>query len=170
MIKNATLPIDNHFHTIEIRSLFNPAFCAVVIHEFLKGYIPLDSKGAHFPLLFFVLPITMQKSIREKMQGTNSATGLHRWLIERPEVRVEIAQVMNGMSPFTKQALLFGMQSKVLSIEGGRVTIATSRNLKRPTDWEDERGDIIKKSSLLGKWFAQIEDPTTIYVMFGVTV
>lgn len=156
-------------YPVEFRSLLNPAFCSVVLSEFIKGYQTYESTGAPYPLLFFVLPLTLQKSVRMKMNGCNAATGLHSWLIEQAEVRVDLALVMDSLVPFTKKAVLFSLQRQVFTIgEKGSIRMGNKRNMKQPAGWNDERSDILKKSLLLGKWFGQIQDGSTIFTLFGV--
>lgn len=170
MNKTTNVSVEGRSYSIEIRALFNSAFCALVLNEFIKGYQSIESKGSIFPLLFFILPIVLQKSTRDRMNGTNASTSLQKWLVENSEVRVELGQAINGMISFTKQAIIFGIHSQVFQIQNNYLILTNNRKLKQPQGWNDERGDILKKSMLLGKWFAQIDDCTTIYAMFGVRV
>ncbi|MGG1314167.1 three component ABC system middle component [Cohnella laeviribosi] len=171
MDQEAILIKNNDDDPVELRSLLNPAFCAVVLSEFIKGYQSYVRSGAPFPLLFFVLPLALQKSVRIKMNRCNAATGLHSWLIQHADVRVDIALVIDSLVHFTKKATLFGIHRGVLLInEDGSICIGNKRTMKQPTGWNDERSDILKKSMLLGKWFGQIHDASTIFSLFGVRI
>jgi hypothetical protein len=170
MNNQALSVVDDGYFSIEIKSLLNPAFCAYVLYEFIKGYQTIDSRGAQYPLIFFVLPIVLQKVIRQKMNGTNASTGLNKWLVDNSEVRIELVQIISGMNYFTKKSLLFGLQSQIISMQNNKIVVGNNKKIKQPQGWIDERGDIIKKSTLLGKWFAQMEDSATIFTMFGVRI
>lgn len=170
-MNDTTLIDSEESYPIELRSLLNPAFCTVVLSEFVKGYETYENAGVPYPLLFFALPLTLQKSVRMKMNRCNAATGLHSWLIEYAEVRVDIALVMDSLVPFTKKAILFALQREVLIIgENVSFRIGNKRKIKQPKGWNDERSDILKKSLLLGKWFGQIQDSSTIFSLFGVKI
>lgn len=158
-------------YPVELRSLLNPAFCTVVLSEFLKGYQSYMGAGAPYPLLFFDLPLSLSNTVRMKMNGCNAATGLHSWLIEHVEVKVDFSLVMGSLVPITKRAVLFALQREVFVFkENGLLKLENKGGMKQPTGWNDERKDILKKSLLLGKWFGQIQDSSTIFSLFGVRI
>jgi len=49
----------------EIRNLFNPAFCGLVLFRSLGGYEEKDSRGMPFSLTLLVLPLCLHKHSRE---------------------------------------------------------------------------------------------------------
>ena len=49
----------------EIRNLFNPAFCGLVLFRALHGYEEQDARGMPFSLSLLVLPLCLHKDSRE---------------------------------------------------------------------------------------------------------
>ncbi|WP_298331466.1 three component ABC system middle component, partial [Asticcacaulis sp.] len=49
----------------EIRTLFNPAFCGLVMFRALLGYEEEDARGMPFSLSLLVLPLCLHKDSRE---------------------------------------------------------------------------------------------------------
>lgn len=49
----------------EIRNLFNPAFCGLVLFRALRGYEEEDARGMPFSLSLLVLPLCLHKDSRE---------------------------------------------------------------------------------------------------------
>ena len=49
----------------EIRNLFNPAFCGLVLFRAMHGYEEEDPRGMPFSLSLLVLPLCLHKDSRE---------------------------------------------------------------------------------------------------------
>ena len=49
----------------EIRNLFNPAFCGLVLFRSLNGYEDIDERGMPFSLSLLVLPLCLHKDSRQ---------------------------------------------------------------------------------------------------------
>ncbi len=54
----------------EIRNLFNPAFCGLVLFRALYGYEEEDARGMPFSLSLLVLPLCLHKDSREVIAGS----------------------------------------------------------------------------------------------------
>ena len=54
----------------EIRNLFNPAFCGLVLFRALHGYEEEDDRGMPFSLSLLVLPLCLHKDSREIIAGS----------------------------------------------------------------------------------------------------
>ena len=114
---------------VEYANLLNPAFCSILLHNAVKGYQQEKNRGMPYPLLFLVLPIVLHRSTREALPK-RIVTRLHIWLQERPEVRVGFGDRSRDLVLYTKEAITFGMQTKIISIgKQGNLTII-KRNLK----------------------------------------
>ena len=49
---------------IEIRNLFNPAFCGLLLFRALCGFEEEDNSGMPFSLTLLILPLSLQKDSR----------------------------------------------------------------------------------------------------------
>ena len=56
----------------EIRNLFNPAFCGVVLYRALCGYEEREPRGIPFSLSLLVLPLCLHKDSREVISSNPS--------------------------------------------------------------------------------------------------
>lgn len=156
---------------IEYANLLNPAFCAILLHSSIKGYQKEKNSGMPYPLVFLVLPIVLHRSTRDVLPK-KIVTKLHSWLQERPEVRVGFGERTKHLVPYTKEALSFGMQTKVINIDSQGNLIWVQRKLKDTStiSWskEAETTRCYKKSEFIGRWLAQAGEVSTIYTMWGI--
>jgi hypothetical protein len=69
---------------IEIRNLFNPAFCGLVMHRAMCGYEEEESspQGVPFSLTFLVLPLCLHKETREVLLKGNRSYLLKHFTTE----------------------------------------------------------------------------------------
>ena len=65
----------------EVAHLFNPAFCALLLREAVRGFAEVSPSGMPHPLVFLLLPIVLHKATRESLPGSIT-TKMHPWLQE----------------------------------------------------------------------------------------
>ena len=56
---------------IEIRNLFNPAFCGLVLFRSFCGYDEEDPRGMPFSLALLILPLCLHKDSRDVLLQRN---------------------------------------------------------------------------------------------------
>lgn len=154
---------------IEIANLFNPAFCAVVLRESVRRYVTVSKNPMPYPLMFLILPIILHQKTRSSLPR-NTNTKLHSWLHDNPAARVEFAERAERLIPYTKEAIIFGLQREILILdEQGNVNYV-KRKL-RTLNWQSgtEPDECVKKAAILGCWFAESGDTETIYALWGVS-
>lgn len=66
----------------EVKNLFNPAFCGLVLFRALQGYEEENPDGMPLSLALLVLPLCLQKDSREVIAGSSrscpSSNGLRQ--------------------------------------------------------------------------------------------
>lgn len=155
----------------EITALLNPAFCSVVIYEFVAGYQSEAGRPLDLPLVFFALPVSLHAQSRAAMQRTNVRTGVQSWLSDHPQVRLGLKTRINQTATYTREALIFGCSVGLLEIQGTRVGIGRQNLSKaRALPLDDERKHIFANSRKLGRWFGRVDDARTLLISFGVTL
>ena len=77
----------------EIRNLFNPAFCGLILFRALHGYEEEDSRGMPFSLSLLVLPLCLHKESREVIAGSPRS-----YLLTRASARADTIWVCLGRS------------------------------------------------------------------------
>jgi len=152
----------------EIANLFNPAFCSLLLRESAAGFMKENNEGMPFPLTAFILPLVLHKTTRELMPKTIS-TKLHVWLKDNEEVRIDFTKRTRQFVSLTKEAVIFGMQGKMIMIDKNGSLIPVKRKFKK-LSWANDSEPAVcrKKSHFLGRWFAHSGDISTIYAMWGI--
>lgn len=116
----------------EIANLLNPAFCSVLLRSSIDGFQKEKEYGISYPLLFLVLPLVLHAPTRQTLPKTTQ-TKLHVWLQNFPEVRVRFVNRTRELVPYTKEALIFGLQTEIIAICNNGNFIVTPKTLKKPS-------------------------------------
>lgn len=151
--------------------LFNPAFCGVVLHEFVKKYVRAKAAPCSFALLFCVFPIALHSKTRFALPGS-TLTSLYSWRERNPEVLIGFAERARSLRPVAQEALRFGLDRAVyqLTEEGdlllGDKLLAVGKKFQEGLT-EDAR-DCIVTARLLGRWFAKAGTTSTIMAVWGI--
>ena len=93
----------------ELKTLFNPAFCGVVISRALAGYEEEKADGMPFSLVLLVLPLCLHKETRLVLSA-NSRGYLLKAIERNPPMLVNFAERAKDMMPFALEALGFLME------------------------------------------------------------
>jgi hypothetical protein len=151
---------------VEVANLFNPAFCTVLLQSSIRGFQSQRDGGMPYPLLFLVLPIVLHSYTRQTLPRT-TATKMHVWLQEHPEVRIGFVERSRNLVPYTKEALIFGIQAGTITI-GTDGSFAWVPKSLRKSGHDSELDRLQKRAEFLGKWLAQFEEPSNIFTMWGI--
>jgi hypothetical protein len=151
---------------VEVANLFNPAFCAVLLQCAIREFQSQRSGGMPYALLFMVLPIVLHSYTRQTLP-TTTLTKMHVWLREHPEVRIGFAERTRNMVPFTREALMFGVQTRTIAIETNGNFTWVKRSLKLPSG-DSDLVNLLECAKFLGRWLAQLEEPSNIFTMWGI--
>ena len=119
-----------------VANLFNPAFCALLLFDFINQYSKKkDNLGMPYSLMYFILPIVLHKETRDSLpKSTNKI--LHPWIQENPNIRIGFSQRAREFVPFTKEALILGVSSGLFSIIDGN--ILPGRVKEKSINWVNE--------------------------------
>src|SRR5262249_16424452 len=99
----------------EIRNLFNPAFCGLVLFRSLSGYEEEDARGIPFSLTLLILPLCLHKQSREVLLRSNRSYFL-KVVSSHPELLVDFGHRVTDLLPFTFEALGFLMHLGVFEV------------------------------------------------------
>jgi len=150
--------------------LLNPGFLGLVMWSAAAGFHEATQAGLPFHLAFVVAPVSLHKATREALPPS-SRTSLAAWIEENAVFRVGFAERARSLSPFVRDALLFGAAQGLLSVgDGGRIEPAPrprafARYLRESSD---EVHDCVKKAGFAAKWFALAGSPATVMALWGV--
>jgi hypothetical protein len=141
----------------EVRNLFNPAFCGLILFRALRGYEELNEDGMPFSLALLVLPLCLHKESRQTLEKGN-----------RGYLLKVFAKRATDLLPFALEA--FGMLMErgciQVTVDGRMRTVP---DLVRKSDTGTaESVSCQRVARFIGKEFARIEDRVTVYATFGV--
>jgi hypothetical protein len=151
----------------EIRNLFNPAFCGVILFRALAGYEEEDEAGMPFSLSLLVLSLCLHKDTRLVL-SENSRGYLLKAIEKNPRILVGFAKRAKDLLPFALEALGFLMERGCFIVtEDGRLRTVDKKVRKKATG-TDESIACQRVARFIGKEFARIGDRHTIYTSLGV--
>ena len=151
----------------EVRNLFNPAFCGLILFRALQGYEEENPDGLPFSLSLLVLPLCLQKDSRQVIAGSPRSY-LMRTVEKNPQLLVGFADRAIDLIPFAFEAfgLLMERGCFVVSQDGRLKTVPGK--VRTSITGTDESVSCQRVARIIGKEFARIADRVTIYTTFGV--
>lgn len=151
----------------EIRNLFNPAFCGLILSRALQGYQEEDSDGMPFSLSLLVLPLCLHKNSRE-IFSDSPRSYLLKTVGNNPQLLVGLAERAEAMLPYTFEAFGLLMETGCFeAAENGRLTMVAGK-VKKSITGTDESISCQRVARYIGREFAKTSDRVTIYTTFGV--
>ncbi|MCL9634252.1 DUF6521 family protein [Bacillus zanthoxyli] len=165
MIKWETRPV-------EVANLLNPAFCGMVLREFIASYQGEGKQGISYELVFLILSILLHKDTREKFP-TSTRKHMHVWIQENPEIRIGFSQRTKELVSFTKESLTFLLlRNYIFWDETGKLN-STKKRYKasfsnQSQEFQQYTKEYLGKARLAGKWFPRSGSNLTIYTMWGI--
>lgn len=151
----------------ELRNLFNPAFCGLVLFRALRGYEEEDPRGMPFSMSLLVLPLCLHKESRELI-AASSRSYLLRITEKNPQVHVGFADRVTAMLPYVFEGFGLLVERGCISVaDDGRLQTVSDKVRKSVTG-TDETKSCQRVARFVGKEFARIPDRVTVYTTFGI--
>lgn len=151
----------------EIRNLFNPAFCALVLARALHGYEKEDARGMPFSLTLLVLPLCLHKDSREVI-ASRPRSYLLKTAEKNQQLMVGFADRVTQMLPYAFEGFGLLMERGCIAVvDDGRIK-TVHKKVRKTIDGTAETVSCQKVARIVGKEFARIADPATIYTTFGI--
>lgn len=154
----------------EIAYLINPAFCSTLLAIAVDEYYKKSTKDFPFTLAYIVLPLLLHKPTRIKIPTTTHST-FSTWLENYPIVRIDYYKNILELKTYINEAILFGSNNGVLKIVDDSIKSNLRLNAKLRAFMNEESieiKDFFTKSSILGKWFGNLDSPSLIYSLLEI--
>lgn len=152
---------------IEVRNLFNPAFCGLVLLRAMVSFEEKDDRGIPFSLAPLILPICLHKQSRDILIPRPRSYFL-KLVADHPQLLVGFGARAQDMLPFTFEGLGLLHHFETMQVRtDGRLKVNPQRVRKSVTGSEETQA-IQKVAKYLGKEFARIGDRVTIFATMGV--
>lgn len=94
---------------------------------------------------------------------------MHVWLQNKPETQIGFVNRIRQLTPITKEAIVFGMQSSLVTFDEEGNLVRTTKRFRAPS-WANDSEPAIcyTRSRFTGRWLAQAGDTSTIFTMWGI--
>lgn len=151
----------------EIRNLFNPAFCGLVLFRALNGYEEKDERGMPFSLSLLVLPLCLHNDSR-KVIASNPRSYLLKTAEKNQQIMVGFADRVTQMLPYSFEGFGLLMERGCIAITGeGRIR-TVPKKVRKSVNGTAETVACQKVARIVGGEFARIADRATVYTTFGI--
>ncbi len=151
----------------EIRNLFNPAFCGLVLVRALRGYEEEDARGMPFSLSLLVLPLCLHKNSREVI-ASSPRSYLLKTTEKNQQVMVGFADRVTQMLPYAFEGFGLLMERGCISFtDDGRIQTVPDK-VRKTINGTNETVSCQKVARIIGREFARIADRATVYTTFGI--
>lgn len=151
----------------EIRNLFNPAFCGLVLFRAMQGYEEEDGRGIPFSLSLLVLPLCLHKDSREVI-ASHPRSYLLKITEENPQVQVGFADRVTAMRPYAFEGFGLLMERGCIAVTSDGRLQTVPEKVRKTVTGTDETKSCQRVARIVGKEFARIADRVTIYTTFGI--
>lgn len=152
----------------EIATLLNPAFCALLIRASAKGFALEARSGIPLPLAYLVLPLILHRPTRLALPST-LRTGFLPWIEANSFIRAGFPERMESLAPYTREAILFAVQHRSLSLSDNAELAVVPRGTRSVSEiTNSETGECLMQSELMGKRFARAGETATMYAALGI--
>lgn len=156
----------NH-RPIEIRNLFNPAFCGLVLFRAFQGYEEENPDGMPFSLALLVLPLCLQKDTRQVI-AESPRSYLLKTVEKNPQMLVGLSDRARDLMPFAFEAFGLLMERGCFVVtKDGRLKTVPHR-VRKSVVGTSESISCQRVARIIGKEFARIADRVTVYTTLGV--
>lgn len=152
---------------IEVRNLFNPAFCGLVLFRALHGYEEEDGRGMPFSLTLLALPLCLHKDSRE-LFANSPRSYLLKTAEKNQQIMVGFADRVTQLLPYTFEGFGLLMERGCIAVsDAGRLQTVPNK-VRKTVSGTPETVACQKVARNVGKEFARIADRATIYTTFGI--
>jgi hypothetical protein len=151
----------------EIRNLFNPAFCGLVLTRAIEGFSATANVPMPFSLTLLILPLCLHKRTREQIKAAPQSY-FTKILQEHPEIRVGLAQRARQLFPYTMEAFAYLMCCGAIVVDKSGCIALEEKKVRKSITGSQDTKDCQAVARLLGRKLALISDRVTIYATLGV--
>lgn len=162
--------------TIEQRNLLNPAFCAVTVWQLARGYhtesttLAVSATGLPLELAFVGASLVLRGQTRDQLPRTITSS-LATWVHDHPLERSAVAKGVVVLRDIVREAVLFGAQHGMLSLDGRRIN-ANDAQAKKANAYlrasSDEVRECMRQAVFVGRWLCKAGAPPTVLALLGV--
>ncbi|MGQ4479353.1 three component ABC system middle component [Streptomyces sp. SAS_276] len=146
--------------------MLNPALMAAVLANAAQGYEKETAQAMPWVLGFVAAPMVLHQPTRKALP-TSTRTHLGAWIGKNPVLRAGFPARAQALAQPVKEGTRFGLAHRALTLEPG-ATLRSTYSRPRGFTTPGELDLILRKASLVGRWFAKADSPATVFAVLGV--
>ena len=153
--------------SIASSSMLNPPLMATVIAAAANRYEDQSGDSMPWELLYLVVPMALHRDTREVIPNRINSH-LPRWVERNPVLQAGLAPRARSLAPYAREGLRFGLHSGAITLHAD-ATLSGQIPGRLDRDGHPELTAIVGTASFLGKWFAHVGRPATVFAVLGVS-
>lgn len=143
-------------------SLLNPALIGLSIAHAATGYRRDAQATMPWPMVFLIPPIVLHRPTRDELPA-NTRTHFATWVTHHPQLVAGFPRRALVMAEPTREGVRLALRTRQLTIVDARVA---SSQLAHPP--AGELRQLLRTATLVGRWFARLDQPSTAFALLGV--
>jgi hypothetical protein len=154
----------------ELRSLFNPAFCGVLIAVAVKEYEAEQQSGMPFLMAHLLLPITLHAETRDAFPATTH-TSLTHWITLVPQFHIGFPERVQSFRSITTEGIRFAIAGGILKLNASGQLIHVPRRPRGTASVSKASTEVaacFKVAKNLGRWFARVPDIAFLFQLLRI--
>jgi len=148
-----------------LAAMLNPGLVALVLAGSCSGYQHEADSGLPWALSFVVAPLVLHRGARDALPQKVSSH-LPVWVARHPAIRAGFPQRAAALAEPLRQGLRFGGRYGGLTPGEDRVVAAQPVS----SGTEPHLHDLVSKATFVGRWMSKLDQPSTAFAVFGITV
>ncbi|PLT18961.1 MULTISPECIES: three component ABC system middle component [Ralstonia] len=151
----------------EIRNLFNPAFCAVVLAAAIRAYQKQAGAPMPYSLTLLILPLALHHRTCNEI-ALSPKISILRIIARQPDLLVDFAPRARGLiQPAMEAFALLARHNCIEVTDAGSISLGPKKvSMRKLATPDAER--CRSTAATIGRQFAQINDRVTIYTSLGI--
>lgn len=151
----------------EIRNLFNPAFCGLILVRAIHSFEEERGEGLPFSLSILILPLSLHKESRQII--TRHPRGyILKTLSDNPQMLVRFPERTRSLLPHSFEAMGLLLQHQAIKISPLGSLHSVERAVRKKIDGTNESIECQQAARIIGRQFARINDRITIYASLRI--
>ncbi|KAB1640423.1 DUF6521 family protein [Adlercreutzia muris] len=151
----------------EVAYLLNPAFCGVVLCQFIETYQQKKEGSVPVALLYIVLPLVLFPEARSSISDRKKFAN---WACENQRIVHLFAKRARALVFAASEAIELLMACGVIAAdEDGEFRLVSDNVLRRARKRnKGELHECVKKAEQVANWFARTSSVSAVYATLGV--
>lgn len=138
--------------------VFNPAFIASLMCDFVLEYQKAKNNGCPLTFVFLAPTLSLHRATRTRLPNT-TVTAMYEWVQNNEDVLIDLQRRSKALLPLLQEASAFGLHQEIVMFTNGHhLKTGAQKGHFVPSLLENvstEMKEIISTTRFLARWFAK---------------